>query len=46
MNDGSNAGGLYEAAERHLPNPVSSFVYRLYFHIFVASTFELNMLRI
>lgn len=46
MNDGSNAGSLYEAAQRHLPNPVSCLVYPLYFHIFMASTLELNMLRI
>lgn len=35
-----------EAAERHLPKPVSCFVYPLYFHIFMASTFKLNVFRI
>lgn len=44
MNDGSQAGRLYGAAERHLPTPVSCFVYSLYFHIFVAATFERNVL--
>lgn len=46
MNDGRNAGSLYKAAERHLPKHVSCFVYPLYFHIFMASTFELNVLRV
>lgn len=43
MNDGSDAGSLYVAAADHLSNPVWCFVYSLYFHIFMAPKFKLNV---
>lgn len=46
MTDGSDAGSLYQAAAGHLSNPVSCFVYSLYFHIFMAPMSKLNVLGI